>query len=149
MKNAGVWSGIIIMCIGGIFLWGSLGLKYSSPVGPGPGLFPFWLSIILICVSPFYIWESIKKDVILLSDVIPRGKELKSLVGIAISPVVFMVLVPFTGFCIAGTVLMLMLLMREYKWQSALAISLITAIVTFLLFNSFLDVPLPVNAFGW
>ena len=78
-----------------------------------------------------------------------QGKELKSLVGIAISPVVFMIIVPFAGFCIAGTILMLMLLMREYKWQSALAISLITAIATFLLFDTFLDVPLPVNAFGW
>ena len=137
------------MCIGGIFLWGSLSLQYSSPVGPGPGLFPFWLSLILICVSPFYIWESIKTVVLLFSEVIPRGKELKSLVGIAIAPVVFMVIVPFTGFCIAGTVLMLMLLLREYKWQSALAISLITSIATFLLFETFLDVPLPVNAFGW
>jgi len=149
MKNAGVWSGIIILCIGCIFMWGSLSLQYSSPVGPGPGLFPFWLSLILICISPFYIWESIKTDVLLFSEVIPRGKELKSLVGIAISPVVFMVIVPYSGFCIAGTILMLMLLMREYKWHSALTISLITSIATFLLFETFLDVPLPVNAFGW
>lgn len=149
MKNAGVWSGIFTMGVGCIFFWGSLGLTYSSPVGPGPGLFPFWLSLILIAVSPFYIWESIKKDVIPLTDVIPRGKQFRSLAGIAIAPVVFMVIVPYTGFCVAGTVLMLMLLLREYKWYTALAISLVTSLATFFLFQTFLDVPLPVNAFGW
>ncbi|HWQ61596.1 MAG TPA: tripartite tricarboxylate transporter TctB family protein [Negativicutes bacterium] len=149
LKNAGVWAGIITFCIGGLFLWGATGLRYASPVGPGPGLFPVWLSVILIILSFLYIWESKVKEIILLSDVLPKGKELKSLLGIVVAPVVFMIVVPFTGFCIAGTVLMLMLLLRAYKWHTALAISVVTSVLTFLLFQSFLDVPLPVNAFGW
>lgn len=149
MKNAGVLSGIVIFFVGCLFFWGSLGLSYSSEIGPGPGLFPFWLSLILIVITPFYIWEAIKKDVFLFADVIPRGKQFKTLFGIVISPLVFMVIVPFTGFCIAGIVLMLMLLLRYYKWYLALSISVVSSIAIFLLFQIFLDVPLPVNAFGW
>jgi putative tricarboxylic transport membrane protein len=135
--------------IGCLFFWGARSLQYSSSIGPGPGLFPTWLSGILIVTSLCYIWESKTEDIIALSEVLPKGKELTGLIGIVISPVVFMVIVPYTGFCIAGTVLMLMLLLRAYKWHWALAISLITSLATFLLFQTFLDVPLPVNAFGW
>ncbi len=65
------------------------------------------------------------------------------------SVVVFMLIVNFTGFIIASTVLLFILLVREYKWYSGLAISAVTSIILFIVFKSFFDIPLPVNMFGW
>jgi len=149
LKNAGVWSGILMFSLGCCFFWMSLGLTYSSAIGPGPGLFPLWLSGILIVVSLLYIWESTTKDIILLKDLLPRGRELNNIIAILISLIVFLMIVNFTGFIIAGTILMSMLLLREYKWYWGLGISFATSLATFLLFQILLDVPLPVNIFGW
>ena len=149
MKNAGIWSGIIVFFLGCFFFWKSLGLTYASAVGPGPGLFPLWLSGILMFIALLYIWESGTKDVILLSDILPKGRELRNVIAILVSLLVFLIIVNFTGFIIAGTILMSMLLLREYKWYWGLAISFITTLSTFVLFQILLDVPLPVNIFGW
>jgi hypothetical protein len=149
LKNAGVWFGFFIFLLGCVLFWQSLSLDYKSSIGPGPGLFPLWLSGGLILLSLLYIIESVRKEVIRISDILPKGKGLGNVLVIIGSCVIFMIVVSFAGFVIAGTLLIFMLLVREYKWYRALGISFVIALATFVVFQTLLDVPLPVNEFGF
>jgi putative tricarboxylic transport membrane protein len=148
-QNAGVWAGVVVLIFSSIIFWQSLSLKYTTNFGPGPGMFPRWLTAILIILSLIYIWQSIKKEVFRIAEVFPKGKDLGNVFSVLISVVVFMVIVNFTGFVIASTVLLFIVLRREFKWHIGLAISLFTSIVLFLLFKAFFNIPLPVNVLGW
>ncbi|WP_155614691.1 tripartite tricarboxylate transporter TctB family protein [Paenibacillus validus] len=149
VKNAGFWTGIVLLIFASIVFWQSFSLKYYTAFGPGPGMFPRWLSGILIIISIVYIWQSVKKEVFQFKDIFPKGRELGNILSVLASVVVFMLIVNFTGFIIASTILLFILLVREYKWYSGLAISAVTSIILFIVFKSFFDIPLPVNMFGW
>jgi putative tricarboxylic transport membrane protein len=149
LKKAGVWSGIFILLFGCFFFWLSLSLKYTSSLGPGPGLFPLWLSAILIVLSLLYIVESIKLEGISIIDMLPKGRGMGNIVSIVASLVVFVIIVSFTGFIIAGTVLLFILFVREYKWYWGLALSFTITAITFVVFQILLEVPLPVNDLGF
>lgn len=149
IKNAGVWAGFVLLVFYSVFFLQSLSLKYYTKFGPGPGLFPVWLSGILILLILFYIWQSIKKEVILFSDIFPKGRGLGNILAVIGTLFLFMLIVNFTGFTIASTLLLFILLVREFKWHLALGISAGGSIIIFLVFKSLFDIPLPVNMFGW
>ncbi|NOU93511.1 hypothetical protein GC093_09805 [Paenibacillus sp. LMG 31456] len=148
-QNAGVWVGVSLFLFAAVLFWQSLSLKYQTNFGPGPGMFPRWLIAILMLFSLIYIWQSIKKVVIRFADVFPKGRELGNVLSVLTSVVVFMLIVNFVGFITAGTVLLFMLFAREYKWYSALGISLLVSILLFVIFKSAFSIPLPVNVWGW
>jgi hypothetical protein len=132
-----------------VIFWQALSLKYYTKFGPGPGMFPLWLSGLFIVVSLVYIWQSIKKEVILFAEILPQGKALGNILAVLGSLILFMVLVNFTGFIIASSVLLFIVLTREYKWYLGLGISVSASILLFLLFQKVFSIPLPVNVFGW
>ncbi|MCS7460516.1 tripartite tricarboxylate transporter TctB family protein [Paenibacillus doosanensis] len=149
MNNAGVWAGLLLLGFGGILFWQSLTLEYSTALGPGPGFLPLWLSGSLMLVSLLYIGESLKKEAIRLHALLPRGRALGN-IGCAIGAlIVFMLIVSFTGFVIAATALLFIVLAREFRWHWALCISGGISVAVFVIFQTLLDVPLPVNDFGW
>jgi len=149
LKNAGVWAGIVLLLYSSIIFGLSFKLKYFTAFGPGPGMFPRWLSLILMIISIIYIWQSVTKEVLLFGDIFPSGPELKNILAVIASVLVFMLTVNFAGFTIASTVLLFILLVRSYKWYLALAISVGTSILLFVVFKIFFHIPLPVNGFGW
>lgn len=148
MKNAGVWLGLILLIFGGIFLWYSLSYDYYGDYGPGPGLFPVWLSGLLILLAILYIIDSIRKEPIDLSELLPRGKGLRKVLAIFASMVIFLILLPFTGFTVACVIMLFILFYREYKWYWGLGISIVISFALFYAFYVLLSVPLPVNSFG-
>ncbi|MDF2681133.1 MAG: tripartite tricarboxylate transporter family receptor [Brevibacillus sp.] len=148
-QNAGVWVGGIVVLFALVIFVQSFSLKYYTKFGPGPGLFPIWLSGILLLIGGAYIWHSLKKEVITWADILPKGREMGNVLSVILAVVIFMVIVNVTGFIIASTVLLFILLRREYKWYTGLGISSGVSIVLFLVFKSFFTIPLPVNMFGW
>lgn len=149
MKNAGVWAGVLLLIFAVFIFWQSLSFDYYTSRGPGPGFLPIWLSGILIVISFIYIWESIKKEVISIAKILPKGSALGSILTMLFSIVVFMVMISYAGFVLSAIVLLFLILVREFKWYSALGISVITSISVFFIFNSLLGIPLPVNVLGW
>ncbi|MFY0544139.1 tripartite tricarboxylate transporter TctB family protein [Brevibacillus sp. H7] len=148
-RNAGLWAGIALLIYASVIFWQSFSLKYYTAFGPGPGMFPRWLSAILMMISVIYIWQSVTKEVFQVEDIFPKGREFGNILSVLVSVIVFMLIVNVTGFTIASTVLLFILLVREYTWYSGLAISAATSIVLFVVFKVFFDIPLPVNGFGW
>lgn len=151
MKNAGVWMGIVLFVFSGLICKLSLSYGYYDRYGPGPGLFPLWISGMLLILSVLYVLESIKvkEDIVLLSDVFPKGRDLTYIVTMVAAIVLFIAVISFTGYLVAGMIMTFILYQRNYKWYKALVLSAVTTGSLFLVFQVFLKVPLPVNAFGW
>jgi len=148
MKNAGALVGFLILIFAGTLFFQALSYDYYSDYGPGPGLFPLWLSGLLIVLSIAYIIDCYKKNIIQLKDVLPKGEGLRKIILIMVSLVVFYILAPYTGYSVAGIIMLMILFIKEYKWYWGLGISVVVTFVLFYTFYSVLNVPLPVNSFG-
>lgn len=149
MKKAGVWAGIITLVYAIIIFQQSLSLEYSTRLGPGPGFFPLWLSGILIVLTLCYIVDSIRHDVIKVSEILPGGKASQNIVSTVAGLILFPIVVSYLGFVISATMLQFIMFVRDFKWYTALGISVSISVVLLVVFQSLLGVSLPVNDFGW
>lgn len=149
MQNAGVWVGLVILLYAGGMFWQALSLKYYSQLGPGPGLFPLWLSGSLFAITLVFIWQSLKDEVITFKDIFPDGKSLRNVVSVWIATIVFMIMLNYTGFTFASSILLFTLFIRSYKWQYALGLSVGISVILFLSFDKAFGIPLPVSVLGW
>ena len=115
---------------------------------PGPGFFPFGLAIALILLSLALIFNYWKKD----SSPAPFWPErtwLRPLLGVAIL-IFYALVVDFIGF-ILTTFLFLVIWMwviERLRWRTILSISVGTTVALYLIFNLFLEVPLPSGFLG-
>jgi hypothetical protein len=66
-----------------------------------------------------------------------------------LSFILFMIIVPATGFCIAGIIMLFIVLLPSYKWYLCLGISTTVTLFFFFVFYNLLKIPLPVNSLGW
>lgn len=149
MKKAGVWAGIITLVYAIIIFQQSLSLEYSTRLGPGPGFFPLWLSGILIVLTLCYIVDSIRHDVIKVSEILPGGKASQNIVSTVAGLILFPIVVSYLGFVISATMLQFIMFVRDFKWYTALGISVSISVMLLVVFQSLLGVSLPVNDFGW
>lgn len=149
MKNAGVWVGFVLLLFSGTMFFSSLSLDYHGSIGPGPGLFPLWLSGLLIVLTVLYIIESFIKNEVRVSDILPKGKALRRVLLFVGSFLFFLLIVPFTGFCVAGIAMLSIMFLQAYKWYVGMAISTVITLFFFVVFAVLLKIPLPVNSFGW
>lgn len=149
MKNLGVYISALFLLIGGVMFYESLSMEYYTEFGPGPGLMPLWTSAFIIVLSLIYLVVTIKKDTIILSEVLPTGEGLINvLVGIG-SILLFIVIVPVTGFIIASILTLFSIFKRGYKWHWSLGLSVSLSLIIFGVFSMLLQVPLPTNQYGW
>ena len=149
MKISKICAGIVLLIFASIFFVQAFSYGYYSRLGPGPGFFPLWVNAILIVCSLLFILESIKEKATSIEEPLPKGKNLRSMVATIVSLLLFCILVPFAGFVIPCTVMLVVMLLGHYKWYYALAVSLLCSIVILFVFQTFLGIPLPVNEFGW
>lgn len=150
MSNAALWVGLVIMTFAGVLFQQALTYDYFGRFGPGPGLFPLWLSGTLIVITIIYIVSSYRQKIIGIAAIIPpRGAGRKRVLSLFAALIVFLVAVRFTGYTVASAIMLFILLIREYKWYMSLALSVAISCTVFYVFKSILDVPLPVNPFGF
>jgi putative tricarboxylic transport membrane protein len=142
-KNVGVWVGSLFFLLAATFFYQSFAFPYYSQLGPGPALFPRWLSAILLLLSIIYIVQSVRTEVIVWSAVLPKGRDLINVSLVLLTVIIYILLVSYTGFIIASTVMLFIMLRSSYRWYTALAISLGMSFVLFIAFNDWLEVPLP------
>lgn len=149
MKKAGVWAGVILLVYAATIFYQSLSMDYTTRLGPGPGFFPLWLSGILIIFTLFYIIDSAKKDIVLITDILPRGQARWNILLTVTGLIVFPIIVSFFGFVVSASILLFIMFVRDYKWYTALGISVALSVLILVVFQSLLGVSLPVNDFGW
>lgn len=145
--SAGVWGGMTVLAIGGIFLGYSLTYTYSSDIGPGPGFFPTWLSGGLVGLAAIYLYEALRgKD---SYEGLPDKKGLMNILFILMCMALYALFLRILGFNVCSAAFLFALLFKAYRWWVNLAISIGTVIFLFVLFQPLLGVQLPVNALGF
>lgn len=141
--------GFIILWFSGTIFFQSFSLDYFAEFTPGPGLFPRWLSAILFLITAIYIVSTFRHEFVDITKIFPRGVELRKVSSVFVALILFLVLVSYTGYITAGILMLMILFYGEYKWYTALLISMVTTFTIFIVFYSFLSVPLPLNVFGF
>ncbi|NOU94647.1 tripartite tricarboxylate transporter TctB family protein [Paenibacillus sp. LMG 31456] len=142
-NKVGVGLGSLFLIVSGIIFWQSFSFDYYSDLGPGPGLFPRWLSASLMVLSVLYIASSLRGLQVRWGEVLPKGRDLLNVIMVLVAVVLFMVLLDQVGFIVAGSVMLMLLLMRSYAWYMAAVIAVGTSAVLYVAFSMGLDVPLP------
>jgi putative tricarboxylic transport membrane protein len=138
----------LFILIFGIFIFGnSFSYEYYNNFGPGPGFLPRWISGGLIILSILYMIDTIKKNPVYFKEILPDKKGLWNVISVLLSVVLFIIIIPYVGFVVSGTIMMFLALRRAYKWYIALGISIFSAWLAFYAFNDLLRVTLP--AFPW
>ncbi|WP_279386458.1 tripartite tricarboxylate transporter TctB family protein [Paenibacillus xerothermodurans] len=133
----------------GIMLWESSSMDYYGEYGPGPGMLPLWVSGLIFVCSIVYLCIALKKEIVPVSKILPRGEGLINVLVCIGSLILFMIIAPLWGFLIGSTLSLFLLFSRGYKWYWSLGLSASTASIVFWMFGIVLQVPLPVNDFGW
>jgi putative tricarboxylic transport membrane protein len=148
VRNAGVWAAMVILIFSGFIFWESTKLEYEGSLGFGPGFIPYWLSIVLAILSIIYLVTALKEK-IHISDIFPKNNALIDFVLIIGSMFLFILILEYTGFTIAGILSLALILYRTFKWYYVMLLSIGISVFIFLIFAKALTIPLPVNSLGW
>jgi putative tricarboxylic transport membrane protein len=147
-QNAGLIMGIIFTIYTIYYFIMSFRYPYENQFGVGPGFFPRWVALLAIIAGVSYCLMSIFKDKFIVGEILPNGKELINVGTVVLAILGFILIVNFTGFCIASTLLLFFIFIRSFTWWKALLYAVIATALVFLIFKVGFSVPLPVNALG-
>ncbi len=143
-QNAGLWFGLGFLAFCLLFFFKSFELPYHARLGgAGPGMYPRWLSGIGVGVALVYIWQSCTTQIFLVGDSFPGRKALLNVAEVFASCLVFLLLLNFTGFIIASSLLMFIAFVRHYRLVSAIALSIGITLICYVVFKIGFSVPLP------
>lgn len=131
---------LLFMGVGGVFAIASLQHPMGTAVSMGRGFFPFWVGAILAALGVLMLVRSLTA----------RGGErlsidLKPLVAITASILVFAVLLPFAGLYVAtvATVLVAARAEKGFGFRAAVALGIGLAVAAHLAFVAGIGLQLP------
>ncbi len=139
------------LLLGIAYLAGSLKLPMGSAVKPGAGLFPLLVGISLVAFSLLLLIGSLKQKEPIPQDQepFPKGKDRQRVATVAITLILFVVLLKPLGYAVGSSLLMAatLRLLGLRSWGKIILISVLTAAVSFYLFDSLMGTPLPRGIF--
>jgi putative tricarboxylic transport membrane protein len=142
---------ILLIVLGVFVVIQSLALSYYTPVGPGPGFFPFWLGVLLIALSVASIVTSVVSTMpVMFEDaIIPeRAAGLQMAINFVMVGFFALTVVPL-GFVISMfVVLLVLLLVNRVQMLMALAVAVGGGLGISYAFANWLHVYLPPAPFG-
>jgi hypothetical protein len=149
VKRADILSSVILIGLFGFMAWqaGQLDMVYRN--SPGAGFFPFWLSLAALLVSAVILVGALLRPADADRPVQwPRGIGLQRIGGTLGGFVIYAWLITVAGFIISTTVYMLFVarLLGTHRWLPAAAVSVLTAVGLFVLFNVWLKMDLPTGS---
>ncbi len=138
------------LLLGIAYLMGSLNLPLGTSGRPGAGLFPLLVGVSLTILSFFLLIFSLHQtgspgD----QEPFPKGKDRQRVVTVAVSLILFVILLKPMGYGISSALLMAatLKLLGLRSWGKIIAISILTAAISHYLFDSLLGTPLPRGIF--
>ena len=147
--NLGVYISVAMLLFGSAIFIQSTKMKYWSGYGPGDAFVSIWSSGFLMFFALISVYQTAKESGIKLSQVLPKDKSLKNLLITWASLIFFLIVVQEIGFLVTSSIMMVMLYSRGYKWYYATALGIGVTLICFFLFKTILQVPVPLNQFGW
>jgi len=136
-------SGYILLFIGVIGAFSSTQLSMGRFKHPGPGFFPFGLAVILAFLALALILQSRKKE----GGSVPFWPErtwLRPLLG-AVIFLLYALSLGYLGFILTTFLFLVvwMWVVERIRWSTIITISVAVTAVLYLIFEYFLEVPLP------
>lgn len=152
MRRRDLWSGAILFCLALFVLYESRKFHLWGISGPGEGLFPLLLASALggLSLASFvltYTGKSVREPSPGEDDVV-IWRKLISYMG---ALVVYTLLFDMAGFVLSSLVVLIYILRfaERLNWTRSLLVSGGSVIVSYLLFDKLLQVPLPKGILLW
>jgi len=141
-KQADMVAAVILLLIGIYVSIEVSGYTKIASLDIGPAFFPRVLGVLLIVFAILLAWQAKSKND--QTQVVFINRNLMIVFGLVAA---FAVAFNFLGFIITSVVLLtvLMRLMGAESWKKAILVSIITTIVIYGVFHTFLNVPLPLG----
>ena len=149
MKNRDLISGLFWMGFGAVFAIGGLEQGLVRQGIPGPGSLPLIVGLISIGLSLVVIVQAWTKESAPSKKFFPEKSSLRKLILVLVSIVGYGLLLKSVGFMVTTFLFLLLVLafIGREKWVTALSFSLLTAVLSYLLFSA-LQVELPRGILG-
>ena len=125
----------------------SMLLDYYTPLGPGPGFFPFWLGLFMAMLSAvWFLQASRRKDEGPTESLFPRGTGLLKVISVPVAVALFPALGEHLGFRLTMLIFLLFMLsvVGRQKLPITIAFSLAGSFGSYYLFHDLLGLFLPV-----
>jgi hypothetical protein len=150
MRLADRIGGLLLLIFGAGFVLGARQYPYWTPTGPGSGFLPFWLGLAMAVLAGILLTSALRRADH-GEDWLPRGRAFVRLVAVIVATTAFVWLLPTLGMT-AGTFLFLVGILRfleGHGWAATFAVALATAVVNWLVFIHWLNVPFPPGLLGF
>jgi hypothetical protein len=141
--------GALFLVFGLVVVWDSkrLGSQWGSD-GPQAGYFPFYIGVIICISSAVNIYHALTSGARGTKPFVLRG-QLKMVLAIMAPTVVYIALIANPVYALGiyeASIIFIAFFMRwlgKYPWSKTLAVSVITVVVFFVMFEVWFKVPLP------
>ncbi len=152
MKKADLITGVFLLALSGLVIWGASQMPPSATFGPGAGFLPFWLGILLAVLATILFvsaWrrQATEKD---SEPVFPGKHALLTIASTLVGLAGYILLIEVLGYLV-DTFLFIVFLMKAVeheKWPLTLMVAAGTTVVLFVTFQILLKITLPSNMFG-
>lgn len=132
--------------------WQALKMRFYSHLGPGPGFFPFWLALALGLVSLLMIVQAtIGESEPMPADFVPGRRGFLRVMAVVAALALTAALLEPLGFRLTmfATLAFLLVALGRQSWFVTLAVASAGSFGTFLLFDRWLRVALPIGILGF
>lgn len=146
LKSAEIAVSAFFLVLGAIVIYDSIqhGIGWQEVHGPQPGYFPFYIGLI-ICVSALV---NMAQGMIIRAE---RNRpfvevgQLKLVLTVLVPTAIYAAMVGWIGIYVSSIVFIAFFMrwLGKYPWWKALAVSVATAVVVYLIFEMWFKVPLP------
>jgi len=152
MRRRDVWSSLVWLGVGIIFLVGSLRAGLFRKGIPGPGFLPFIIAVSVIVLSLMVFFPASsrrKEDAVKIENFFPEKESFKKVLLGLMALFAYGFALEYTGYLITTFVFMIFTsrIMERGKWTGPLIMAVLTAVLSYLLFVS-LEVQLPRGVLG-
>lgn len=152
MRKTDQWSGIVLLIISALIIWGSLGMPYGGIHNPGAGLYPLWLGVILGAMAIGLILKSTreKEGGKMVRDLLAEKIRWGKLLALLCALVFYGIALEFLGFLIVTFLFMAFLLwfIDPQPWKSIIGWALVGSIGCYFVFEVWLKLRLPRGFLG-
>jgi putative tricarboxylic transport membrane protein len=152
MKKADLITGVFLLALSGLVIWGASQMPPSATFGPGAGFLPFWLGVLLAVLATILFVSAWRREVTEKDSkpVFPGKQALFVITSTLVGLAGYILLIEVLGYLV-DTFLFIVFLMKAVeheKWPLTLMVASGTTIVLFLIFQILLKITLPSNMFG-
>ena len=144
--------GLGFLAVSGYAMVGAFALEYYTPIGPGPGFFPFWLAASLAAVTVLWLVQiRLKPRKPLPEGFLPNKRSAVRVISVLGGMVLFVLLGEVLGFRITMMGFLLVMLYAAGR-QSAfvvIPVALAGSFGAYYLFHDLLGVHLPLATIGF